>query len=337
MRNKIFYLLFLIIGQTICFSQFTILGNNKGGLLINSTNGGVVPNVIDIQLHMSGNVNYDYPNWSIIGKVTSPIRNSENKIFPVDKMKLRYRGHRTEQYFSEINPNVNQIGANQSLIPMDLSPKYFVQNSSLNATVPTGKYGRIVLEYDVIIEAGNYLEALKSWQNYKINYEFSLLDNSGRVIGSTIFPIEMQIHYDGNYQELPELAIQINNTAQNAKLVFETVNDYLNGVTKIYENGLNVTSNTSYEVTVKSLSDKLRSVNSQMDVSLVNVQLKNSRTNTLYNKESLSTIAKRVATGTSSSNSSNYSIIYSISPSQSITSSKIGFYTTQLIYTVSPL
>ncbi len=332
-----FFKFYFFIGQIFVFSQFTILGNNKGWLPIDSNNGGIITNVIDIQLHMAGNQVYNFPNWSIVGRVTSPITNSENKVFPVEKMKFRYRGHRLVQYFANLNPTANQIGVIQSNIAMGFTPKYFIQNSPLNPTVPTGKYGSIVLEYDIIIDAGNYLSALKSWQNYRINYEFSLLDGNGRSIGVTTFPIDMQIRYDGNYQELPNLSIQVSAASQNAELELRSVTDYNNGVTKVYDNALVIEANTSYEISVKSLDDKLRSVVDELDVSLVNVQLKDSQTGSLFNKVKINTNPKTVATGVAISNQKKYSVIYSIDSDDKLFQVTSGSYSVPIIFTISPL
>lgn len=341
MRNRLIYLLFsvifLILPNASILSQVTILGNNKGWLPINSSNGGVIANVIDVQLHMSGNALYNYPNWSIVARVTSPIKNNDNKVFPVEKMKLRFRNFRKVQYFETINPTINKLGVIQSDIPMQYSQQFLIQNSPLDITVPIGQYGSIVLEYDVVIEAGNYLTALKSWNNYQIQYEVTLLDQSGRVIGKSNFPIEMQIYPDGNYPEIPSITIEMAANAQNAELVFATANNYINGVSKTYENALSVNSNTGYEVTIKALDDKLKSYNGDLTIDLVSVQLKDPINNSLFNKENIQTYPKRIATGTATTDSKKYSIIYSATPNSILSNSKSGNYSVSILYSVSPL
>ncbi len=341
MKSKLFkqllVLLFFIISCDSLYAQFKIIGNNKGWLHINSSNGGVIRNIIDIQLHMEGNTPYNYPRWSIVGRVTSPIINSENKIFPVEKMKFVYNSRRVVGIYETSNPTSQQIGVLEFPITMDFSPNYFIRNSPLNINAPVGTYGSIVLQYDVLIEGGNYLSALKSWQNYRINYEFSLLDENGQIIGSTTFPIDMQISPNGTYVDLPSLSIDLGVNSQNVELVFATANDYRNGVTKTYENALVINSNTGYEVTVKSLENKLRSSLGELDLDLINIQLKDPTTNTMYNKESVGNTPKRLATGVATSNSKKYSIIYSALPNSSLLNAKPGFYSVLLLYSVSPM
>ena len=330
-----FIIVFLIIGCNLLVAQFKIVGNNKGWLPVNSTTLGLVPNVVDLQLHMTGNQVYDYPNWSIVGKVTTDIVNNENKKFPVEKMKFRFNSFKVENYYLENTPTIDQIGVIQSDRVMSKSNVYFVNSSNLNPLVPTGRYGRIVLQYDLIIEGGSYLNALASWNNYKIYYEFALLDKGGKVISSWPFWIDMQIQ-PMVYEDVKSVSISFNSSASNVDLNVVNTSDYINGVTKMYEDALIVEANTDYEISVKSMSEKLVGSNSNLDISAVNVQLKDA--SKLYNKVPLSTTNQKIATGLKLVAPKKYSIIYSTDPSKiKIGEAKPGSYKTQLLYTISPL
>lgn len=330
-----FIIYFLIIGCNSLVAQFTIVGNNKGWLPINTTSLGVIPNIVDLQLHMTGNEVYNYPNWSIVGKVTTDVVNSENKKFPVEKMKFRFNSFKVENYYLESTPTIDQIGVIQSDRVMSKSDIYFVNSSNLNPSVPTGRYGRIVLQYDLIIEGGSYLNALASWNNYKIFYEFALLDKGGKVISSWPFWIDMQIQ-PMVYEDVKSVSISFGASASNVDLNVINTTDYIKGVTKTYEDALIVEANTDYEISVKSMSDKLMESNSNLDISAVNVQLKD--TKQLYNKIPLSTTNQKVATGLKLVEPKKYSIIYSTDPSKIlIGEAKPGSYKTELLYTISPL
>ena len=331
-----FLILFLSIGCNLLLGQFSIVGNNKGWLPVNSSSLGIVPNVVDLQLHMSGNEDYDFPNWGIVGKVTTDIVNNENKIFPPEKMKFRFHSLKIEDYYLENTPTADQIGVIQSDLKMSKSDVVFVYNSNLNPSVPRGRYGRIILQYDLIIEGGSYLNELASWSNYKIYYEFELRSKEGKVISSWPFWIDMQIQ-PMFYEEVKSVSISLaNNLASNVLLSVRDASDYVKGVTKTYEEALIVDSNIDYEVSVKSMSDKLNGSASNLDIGAVSVQLRDNEQ--LYSKVPLSLGKQTLATGLKLAAPKKYSIIYSTEPSKiKLGEAKPGTYSAELLYTISPL
>lgn len=344
MKNKslsfYYFILLFFTSNILLFSQFRLGGNNKGWLPVNSSSGGQFRNIIDIWLHMEGNVPYDYPNWSIVGRVKSPITNSKNKIFPVDKVKFRYGNRRISGYFVDSNPNANQIGVIQSNIMMSLSSNYFIYKSPLNINAPYGKYGSIVLEYDILIDGGNYLKEFVSWDNYRIDFEFSMLDEFGKTISTVSFPIDMQISPNGDYGNVidpPSLGIEVDLFAQNAEIVFINPEDYLKGVVKEYNNALTITSNTPYFISVQAINDRLFSELGSIDLGIFNVQLKDETTGKSFPNVNLSTYPKTIVTESTEAKARKYSIIYSTTPNENLMNSPSGTYSTSLIYSVSPL
>lgn len=224
-------------------AQLTLNAHNNGWVQVNGSSGVTVTNVVAVEMHMSGALNYK--NWSLVARVVSPIVNSQKKEFPVEKLKLRFNNYTTSQYYSENYPTLNQLGVIQNNIAMSFSPNYFIRNSLMAITTPTGRYGGIVLNYDIVIDAGTYLNPLKSWNNYPIQLEFSILNEFGAVIGRSLFSIEMQISPNGNYEPIPTLSIAVDGSAVNGELVFNTIQDYRNGVKKEYQNGLIVSDRKS--------------------------------------------------------------------------------------------
>lgn len=328
---------YIMLISIISSAQFTINAHNNGWVQVNGSSGVTVNNIVTVQLQMNGALNYK--NWSLVGRVVSPIVNSQKKEFPVDKLKLRFNNYSTSQYYSENYPTINQIGVIQSNIAMAFSPNYFIRNSPLVINTPAGKYGSIILNYNIVIDPGTYLNPLKSWNNYPIQMEFSLLNEFGNVIGTSPFSIEMQISPNGNYEPVPTLSISVDGSAINGELVFNTVQDYKNGVRKEYQNGLVVSSDTAYDIQVSSLNQYLQSSNSEnLQLNSIKVQLKDTETNRLSNEIQLSNYNQSLITNSTKTASKKYNIIYSTTPSDSkILNSKPGNYSTSLLYTITPL
>lgn len=318
-------------------AQFTLNAHNNGWVQVNGSNGVTTANVVAVEMHMSGALNYK--NWSLVARVVSPIVNSEKKEFPVEKLKLKFNNYTTSQYYSENYPTINQLGVIQNNIAMSFSPNYFIRNSPLTIATSAGKYGAIVLNYDIVIDAGTYLNALKSWNNYPIQFEFSLLNEFGTVIGKSLFPIVMQISPNGNYESAPTFSIAVDGSAVNAELVFNTIQDYRNGVKKEYQNGLIVSSDTAYDIQVSSINQYLQSSDAQnLELNSINVQIKDMETNNLSKVIKLSNYNQSLMTNSSKTASKKYNIIYSTTPSDNkILNSKPGNYSTSLLYTITPL
>ncbi|WP_313376482.1 hypothetical protein [Chishuiella sp.] len=339
-RNRFFQNIILILFSlfsTFSYSQFTINAYNGGWIPVSSSSGATVSNVGVIQLHLSGPLNYN--SWSIVARVTSPIVNSDNKVFPVEKLSFKYNTYSTQQYYAENYPTITQLGVIQNNISMSFSPVYFIKNSPLAITIPSGKYGGIQLSYDVVIEGGNYLNNLKSWNNYPIKLEFNILNEFGTVIATSSYSVEMQISPSGNYDTTPTLAITLSTAAINGELVFNTIQDYKNGVTKEYQDGLNVSSDTPYEIQVASVNEYFQSTSSDnLDLSSIKVQLKDTETGAISNQVNLANYNQTIYSSSTKSTSKNYNIIYSTSAEdQKILNSKSGNYTTSLQYTIIPL
>ncbi len=222
---------------------------------------------------------------------------------------------------------------------MSFSPNYFIRNSPLTIATSAGKYGAIVLNYDIVIDAGTYLNALKSWNNYPIQFEFSLLNEFGTLIGKSLFPIVMQISPNGNYESAPTFSIAVDGSAVNGELVFNTIQDYRNGVKKEYQNGLIVSSDTAYDIQVSSINQYLQSSDAQnLELNSINVQIKDIETNNLSKVIKLSNYNQSLMTNSSKTASKKYNIIYYTTPSDNkILNSKPGNYSTSLLYTITPL
>ena len=325
-----------VFGLTHLSAQFTINSHNTGWVLVNGSHGTKVTGLLVIQMQINGDNNYN--NWSIVTRVKSPIRNGENKEFPVDKLGFKFNSYTTN--FPNIPiPTTNQLGIIHDKIKASFTPVYLIKNSPYSIQTPEGSYRSIRLVYDVEIEGGNYLNALKSWSNYNINLDITLLTENGTVLSTNTVPLEMQISPNGNYEPVADFTIALSSGATSADLVFRSIGDYVNGVQKDYPNALQVKSEVPYEVQISSLSPHLISNNNTvLDVNLLQVQLQNTATNQWSSQVSLSSVNQTLWQKTTSNNSDTFNIRYSSNPpEEKIMNTPTGVYTTTLLYTISPL
>lgn len=68
---------FFLMASLFVSAQFTLNSHNNGWVQVNGSSGVTVKNVVVNQLQMNGPLNIK--NWSIVGRVVSPIVNSEKK------------------------------------------------------------------------------------------------------------------------------------------------------------------------------------------------------------------------------------------------------------------
>lgn len=340
MKNKSFFhylLIVLLISSTFLSAQeFRMSSYGSNWIPVNSSAGVTIKDFLKIQLDVQSRT--DYKNWSIVARVISPIKNGDNKEFPVNKLKFKFGSYTTQQYYSNNYPTTAKLGAVQGDITMNFTRSYFIKNSQVS-TNTNGQYGSMLLNYDLIIEGGNYLNDLKSWNNYNIQVEITLLDGSGNTISSLVAStFSMQISPQGNYPNTPSFSISVDGSAVNGELVFSTMSDYVNGVRKEYQNGLNVSSDTPCEIQVSSQNPYLSSSSSDnLDLNSVRIQLRDTQTNRLSNEVQLSTYNQTLLTSSQAISGKKYTIIYSTAASdQKIMNSKSGNYSTTLLYTISP-
>src|SRR5690606_34789265 len=154
-----------------------------------------------------------------------------------------------------------------------------ISNSKTPLFSTQGVYKKILISFDIIVEGGIYLQQLKSWQNYFLNTVFSVVNQQGRVVTESPTGVEMQIHPDDQPPTGPTYSIQINGTANDALLDFNSVAHYAEGVSKTYNNGLSITSSTNYAVQVRTLTPTFQATSSTVPVGTVRLNLKQANGN----------------------------------------------------------
>lgn len=320
------------------FAQITL--NNGGGtgyMSVQTYNGVEFKSHYILQIDING-TNQNLANWELVVRVDRPIRNSEGKTLDPSKVSLRLNS-----ISGNGAPTIQDIGATIRPIPLSLAETPIIENSRAQlATGPTEYHKQIRISFDIIIAAGSYLEALKSWQNYNMNLLFSLRKNSKQVVSQTIREFQMQIYPAGVPPidpVTPQLGIQVNSSARNGLLEFKSISDYVNGVSQSYERGLSITSNTPYSLQVKAVSANLVSNNNTLPINTVSLSIQETDNpavgGVIILSENNQTVFNALNTGTQAR---LFDIRYFTNPNdQRMLNAKPANYQTTLTYTLIPL
>jgi len=277
--NKSRFFLFVL-----CFLSFNqvaaqLYQNNSSGIKLNaygtyasldSYSGAQIPDAFTLQIQIGYNI-YLQPGWKLEYRLLNPIKQngSEGLTFPSEKVFLQVQDVQSNQ--SPITPS--QLGYQLGHIPMSQSFVRLIENS------PYGKsniqYTGIETSFFLIIEGGSYLQEYKSYNQYKIELEYRLLDHNNNVVstsGST--SIEMMIYPKDTPPDEVINGILVKGNARNATLDFNSLERYQDGVEVTYWDAVEVTTNTDYFILARATTDKLYSVNNNsLSLSNINIQL----------------------------------------------------------------
>ncbi|SES12076.1 hypothetical protein [Pedobacter rhizosphaerae] len=249
------------------WAQPRLSASNQQYMEVRSSQTQTFSNAFQIQITLEGN-NRNYPNWSLGAILNQPITNSEGKTLPYGKIKLK---------LSAVNgATFQQIGSGTTAVPLSAPGNTALLINSSNYALKNSNsdyYSQIIFTVDVILEGGTYLDALKTWQAYSLNLAFTLLDNRGAELSRSSATNGMQIRPDGTYTTPASYGIQVQNDAKSGLLELKTMNDYLNGASVTYTNGLTVTAATPYAIQVRSSSANFMAGSKALPVSVVNLQL----------------------------------------------------------------
>ncbi|MDD3512230.1 MAG: hypothetical protein PHW97_10145, partial [Fermentimonas sp.] len=149
------------------------------------------------------------------------------------------------------------------------------------------------------------------------------------LLGSTSFQVNIDPNSPG---PSPVSSISV---TPDVLLEFNSISDYMNGVTKTYTEGLKVSSTVNYEVRVKSLKDKFESTTTTKTLPLDMVSLQLSGVNGAQPAVSISTTNQLILQGTSTNgNVVEYDMIYKAKPieDQYLKINGQETFTTQLMF-----
>lgn len=272
------------------------------------------------------------PGWWLTVRAES-VDAGNGKRFPVDKIYLQ--------------PKNIEAPSNVTFTDLGVKPRTQIMNANMaskvieysNYNMKAEHYFQLKFYLEPGILGGEYLGELSNVNQteYPIIFHFSLYDHNDILVSNISFAYKIQVASDlsGTPPVENNFSISVSNTANNATLDLSTKTHYEEGASVIYNNGLTVSSNTKYQITVKSQSEVFYSTETKdtLPSKYVNVQLSDGK------MVELSTQAKVLYSDKSTdSKPRNYDIIYSINKPaylNELFEVDKAKYTTNLIYEIT--
>ena len=259
--NKLFLsLVFALFACNVEAQNFNVDSNNYAS--IDSYNGIVKSNAYKVWFDGNGNLNL--PTWRVSARVKQPISNG-NQIFPADKISLL-----PTTTYGQLNgaaiPTINQIGMPLQTFLQQGQEVFLVPQSQaglFNSAGGGNPYYNFHIPFDLKVEGGAYLSQFTTWSQFTMILEFRFYDNKNQIKGLQERHYTLQIATLSGSPETPanQLAIKLASNAVNGLLELKTKQDYLQGVSVKYSNGLVVSANTNYQVKVTALQPDFTSPN----------------------------------------------------------------------------
>lgn len=260
MSNKKFLGLLLLISLN-CFSQVTYTSWVNSYLQINSYSGNTNPDAYTFTLAGNGKINIPY--WRLSMRLKQPIISNDGKYtMPANKISFQPVSSSGQAYPDPV-PTIPQIGMPLNVFLQEGQEVFLIpqSNASLNnqPAQPNGYYN-LQVKYSMNVTGGSYLGNYPSWITFIAPVQFTAYDQYNNIIGKMDHNFQFQIDtLSGSPTEVPELSLKFSANAVNGSLEFKSIEDYIKGVSVTYSNALIVSSNTNYQIKLKSLQGQFNS------------------------------------------------------------------------------
>lgn len=338
-----FIIAILLLCASVVHAQqvnFTSWSNNY--LMINSYGGKTSTDAYTLRFEGNGNINI--PNWKISARVKLPIL-SENglHVFPADKISLQPTGTSGQAVPYGV-PTIAEIGMPFNLMLQEGTELFLVpqSNAPLYNQSPTGSYFDFQLRLNLIIAGGQYLGNLQgNWTKYRMVVEFTAYDGNNTVMGIREHVYEIQLAPLNDAPPLEQLSIHVGSSAVNGLLELVNIQDYQTGTSKTYQNAISVTSNTDYQIKVRSLQGSFLSAQGNslpLDaVKLAVVPVPG--TQAIGGETWISASPQVIVTGNNTNNvPKEFDLIYSSKPNDSnLLNAQPEIYSTAIQFEIVPL
>lgn len=333
----IFFTICIFINAQVSFTSWT-----NSYMQINSYNGNNNPDAYTVTFAANGNLNM--PHWKLSAKLMQNIT-STNGQYTIPANKISFQPiSTTGQAYPNPTPSLSQIGAPLNVFLQENAEVFLIPQSNAALynmpTQPNGYYN-LQIKYGIIIMGGAYLGSYPAWTTFNAPIEFSAYDENNNVIGRVSHTFQFHIgSLSGNPPTTQEMSLQINTNATNGLLEFKSMQDYNNGASVIYPSGLQVSTNTNFQIKVRSLqSDLLSASGNTIPVEAIHLTLQPlSQGDQAIFPVTLSVTNQILAKGnTSQSKSYTYDIKYFTLPQdQQLINAKPEEYSTTLQYEITP-
>lgn len=333
--SKTILLFCLLLSAFKSHAQIDLNAYSGGYIPVTSYNGVTRSNFTTVQVNLNGNSNLE--NWTLSVRFPNPIVTSGGVNFPIDKLKMRI--NHIEGSMQGSTPSITSMGADPSIIPMQMTDVSLIRNSPLKLYTPQGGYNQLKIIYDIIVEGGAYLKDFNQSQISSIPCIVTLKNGSGNIVHQTSFN-NYSLHFilsdnppiDNTY------SIETSATAKNSFLEFKTISDYVNGAQVQYEKALKIISSTPYSIQVRSTSNQLSSSRSELPISIVQLSLIDSNNFSTLGNIGLSNSSQTLYNSNKAAKQPQYfDLRYFTKPrDERLLEAKPDTYTTTLIYTLTP-
>lgn len=338
--NRLFFLI-ILLSCSAGLSAQKFFGWSNNYFSITSYAGVTSPEAFTLRLDGNGTVSL--PTFRMSVEVRGPIMNGVGQTFPVDKLSLQ-----PIKTYGVVNrntiPTIQQIGMPLKTILRATGESFIIPQSQAgiyNEVAGGNPYYNFHIVWNLVIEGGSYLGDLKPYSEFYVPLTFRFYDDKNKMQTFDTY-YKLQIGYLTGTPPQPSenYSLVIDASAVNALLQFQTKNDYANGVSATYTNGLKVNSSTDYVIKVKSLQPTFLSENNNtLPLNTVQVKLLPvSNQNSTVSPVLLSTVSQQIVLGKATQGTSVfYDIEYSTKPNdQQIIIAESDQYKTILQYEITP-
>ncbi|MCG9792154.1 hypothetical protein [Flavobacterium algicola] len=339
--NK-FIVIICCLFSLFSFSQVAFTSWTNSYLQVTSYNGNSSSEALTAKL--AGNGNFTIPNWKLSAKINQTLVSDDGKYtLPANKISFQ-PSSTTGQQSPTATPSFTEIGAPLNVILQENAEAFLIPNSNspiYNNSSQTSSYYFLQMKFNFTVIGGAYLGAFPAWTKFTVPIEFTTYNQSNGIIGKSTQTYQIQI---GNITDAPpvadEMSMQINLSASKGVLEFKSIQDYSNGASVTYTDGLSVKSNTNFQIKVRSLNSNLQSATGNtIPIDVVNLTLSGgSNSNQTITPIVLSSSSQAlVKTNTSILTTYKYDIkYYTTGQDQRLISAKSDDYATTLQYEITP-
>ncbi|MCJ7932629.1 MAG: hypothetical protein MUW56_03075 [Chryseobacterium sp.] len=341
MNSKKFFCLLLLVSLN-CFSQVNYTSWVNSYLQINSYSGNTNPDAYTFTL--AGNGQFNIPYWKISVRLKQPITSTDGQYtIPTNKISFQPVSSSGQAYPGPV-PTLPQIGMPLNVFLQEKQEVFLVPQSNAplyNQPMQPNGYYSLQLKYSMNVTGGSYLGSYPSWISFIAPVQFTAYDQYNNVIGKADHNFQFQIGaLSGTPTDIPELSLKFSAKAVNGSLEFKSMDDYINGVSVTYSNALIVSSNTNYQIKLRSLQGQFSSpAGNSIPLETVKLNLSpvSGNKGNVY-PVLLSASPQLIATGGSTGGSSvYYDIRYSTKANdERVINAKSEEYSTTLQYEIIP-
>lgn len=309
---------------------------------INSYNGNTNPDAYTVTFAANGNLNI--PHWKLSARLKQNVVSDDGK-YTIPSTKISFQPiSTTGQSYPNPIPSISQIGAPLNVYLQDSGEVFLIPDSNAalynNPQTPNGYYN-LQLKYSITLIGGSYLGSFPAWIGFTAPVEFTAYDQNNAIIGRVSHDFRFQI---GSITDAPptapELSLKVNMNAANGVLEFKTMQDYSNGTSVTYTDGLLASSNTNFQIKVRSLQNDLQSTaGNSIPVDVIHLTLASTSTGSQRIFPIVLSAANQtlVQTNTDATMSYRYDIKYFTLPQDArLINAKSDDYTTTLQYEITP-